>query len=68
MPVTTPDVVMEALAALLTLHTPPVTDSVSGVVKPIHTWLEPVIVPASGNGLTVNAAVAVAVPQLVVSE
>ena len=54
--------------ALLLLHKPPVAASVKVVVEPAHTVDVPVIVPASGCGLTVIIFVAVTVPQVLVTE
>jgi hypothetical protein len=63
-PVTTPPVVMVALAVFELLHVPPATPSVSAVVEPSHTVVAPEIVPAFGTGLTVHILIAEAVPQL----
>lgn len=61
-PVTTP--VLEIAARLLVaLHEPPVVLAVNAVVAPGHTVVKPVIAPALGNGFTVTAIIAVALPQ-----
>jgi len=57
-----------ATAVLLLFHTPPALASFNVVAAPAHTEAVPVIDPAFGNGLTVTAAVAVAVPHTVVAE
>ena len=54
---------LTAALALLTLHTPPVTVSVRLMVLPAQTDEGPLIIPGSGNGLTVNVANAVSLPQ-----
>ena len=57
----------EAIAVLALLHVPPETLSDSGVVEPAQTVVVPEILPAIGNGFTVTVAVALAVPQLLVT-
>ena len=54
MPVTTPDVFIDAVALELLLHVPPVVASASVVVEPTHTDAVPVI--AAGSGFTVTIA------------
>lgn len=51
-------------APLIDDHTPPDTVLVSATLLPSHTAVEPLIVPASGSGLTVTVCVATSVPQL----
>ena len=60
-PVTIPPLTVAFV--LLALHTPPGEASVNVVALPTHTFVAPVIIPASGNGLMVIALVADAVPQ-----
>ncbi len=67
MPVTAPPEVTDAWVLLLP-HVPPVTLSVSVMVLPVQTAVAPVIDPESGCGNTVMLCVAVAVPQLLVTE
>ena len=64
-PVTVPAGSIVTAAVLLLCHVPMplAVTSDNGAVEPIHTDDDPVIVPATGNGLTVTVAVAVAVPQ-----
>ena len=50
------------------LQTPPADGSDRAMLLPAHTDDEPAIVPAMGSGLTVTNCVAVAVPQLLVTE
>ena len=57
-PVTTPP---ETVAWELLDHTPPVAASVKSISDPTHTVVTPPTVPASGSGLIVTTAVAVAV-------
>ena len=66
-PVTIPDVPIVATAVLLLLHTPPVVVLLNVVVEVAQTIAVPVIVPATGSGLTVTFTVVVAVPQLLVT-
>ena len=59
-PADTPDMMpvpvpILAIAVALLLQLPPVVPSVSVVVKPTHTALDPAM--AAGNGLTVTVAV-----------
>ena len=64
-PVTTP---LETVAfALAVLHVPPLAASLRVILAPTQTLVAPVIVPATGNGLTVITCVATAVPQLLVT-
>jgi alpha-D-ribose 1-methylphosphonate 5-triphosphate synthase subunit PhnH len=67
MPVTLP--VEPTVATLVEpeLHIPPPEPSVTLIIDPAHTLKGPVIVPASGNGLTVTTVVALALPQLTVT-
>lgn len=58
---------MVAMAGLLLAHVPPLVVSVRVLPVPLHMVKEPVIVPALGGLLTVTVAVAVAVPQLLVT-
>jgi len=67
-PVTTPVALMVAAAGLLLLHTPPDTASVRVMFRPMHTLAGPLMVPPTGEGFTVTALVAVAVPHLLVTE
>ena len=62
-PATLPEASTVANAAAVLLQVPPVAPSVSGVLLPAHTVDAPDIVPATGNGLTVNDCVAAIVPQ-----
>jgi hypothetical protein len=55
------------MAVLPLLQVPPVPVVVSVVVLPAHTAVAPLMVPATGAGLTVTAAVAMAIPQPVVT-
>ena len=66
-PINKPVLVTVATAALLLLHTPPETDSVSALVAPTHIVVVPVIAPALADGLTVSTCVAATVPQLFVT-
>lgn len=66
-PVTMPVLLTVAIPAALLLHTPPVVASVKGVVAPVHTVAVPVMVPALGKGFTVTTAVALPLPQLLVT-
>jgi hypothetical protein len=66
-PVTMPVVLTVALAVLLLLHTPPVLASVRVMLAPGQTDVAPTIGLTTLPALTVNAIVAVAVPQLVVT-
>ena len=54
-PVTVPVALTVAIAPLLELHVPPVTVSDKLIVFPAQTVVGPLIVPASGAGLTVTA-------------
>ncbi len=66
-PVTTPVALTVATPVDTELHTPPIAASVKLVVVVGQTTRPPVIVPATGAGLTVTTAVAAAVPQLLVT-
>jgi hypothetical protein len=66
-PVTTPDALTVATAALLLLHTPPLTASANVVLAPGQTVVVPVIEPAVATPLTVIADVAVAEPHVEVT-
>lgn len=46
------------------LHTPPPAASLNNVVAVGHTVNVPLILPATGNGLTVTTTIAATVPQL----
>jgi hypothetical protein len=62
-PVTTP--LPETVALVLeTLQTPPVAASVTVILAPAQTLVAPVMLPATGNMLTVTTFVADSVPQL----
>ncbi len=54
-PLTMPVLLTAAIEVLLLLHVPPVLPSVNVITESTATALEPVIVPAAGNGFTVNA-------------
>lgn len=56
-PVTTPEVFTVATAVLLLLHVPPDTVLVRATVRPVHTLVEPEIVPAVGAGLIVTGVI-----------
>ena len=47
-PLTTPELLTEALTVLL-LHVPPVVPSLSVIVEPTQTVVEPEMVPAVGD-------------------
>ena len=68
MPVTIAVEPTVARAVLLLDHTPPPAALLRAVVDPAQTVVVPVIEPALGSGLTVTAVVALAVPQLLVTE
>ena len=65
-PATTPEVFTDPVAGAVLLQMPPAAASVSDVFAPTQTTGVPVIIPASGNPLTVTTCVAAAVPQLLV--
>ena len=69
MPVTSPVLSTVAIEVLLLVQVPvpklPASDSV--VMLPAQTDVEPLMVPASGRGLTVTAAKVLTVPQLLVA-
>jgi hypothetical protein len=67
MPVTTPLVLTVAIPAAPVLQVPPLAKLLNEVVLPAQIVAVPVIVPASGSGLTVTICVATAVPQLFVT-
>ena len=69
-PVTTPALVIVAIAVDKLLQVPPTAPvtSVNVICAPEHTLSKPVIAPAFGKGFTVTACVAVALPQLNVDE
>jgi hypothetical protein len=56
-----------ATPVVVLLQTPPPEASLSDVVASSHTVVVPVMAPAIGNGLTVTAVVAAAVPQLLIT-
>jgi len=66
-PLTTPDAFMVAMAVAALVHMPPGVASASEVVAAGHTVAVPVIVPATGRGLTVAIIVAAAVPHVLVT-
>ena len=53
-PLTSPLLFTVAAEVLVLLHAPPVAPSLNDVVEPTHTVAVPLIVPATGNGLTVT--------------
>ena len=66
-PVTIPVALTVAFVTSLLLQVPPLTDAVRVDEVPMHTVVEPLIVPALGAGFTVIACVAEPVPQLLVT-
>lgn len=67
-PVTTPvDAFTEAIVALPVVHRPPLTVLVNVAVVPVHAVDGPLIVPALAPVVTVTFAVAVVLPQLLVT-
>ncbi len=66
-PVTIPPVPTVATTPLLLLQVPPVTASVNAVVEPAHKLATPVI-PGMDALFTIITFVAIAVPQLPVTE
>ena len=56
-----------AAAVLVLLQVPPPAASLSAMAEPIHTADGPLMVPATGNGLTVTVVVVVALLQPVVT-
>ena len=66
-PDTTPVLFTAATEVLLLLQVPPVTTSLSVVDEPAHMALLPVMVPETGNGLTVASLLATEVPQPLVT-
>ena len=67
-PLTMPVLPTVATDVAVLLQAPPDAPSVNVVVDPAHTFKIPVIVPATGNGLTVTIAVAAAVQQPLVTD
>jgi hypothetical protein len=67
-PVTIPVVFTLAIVASLVLHVPPVPVTLYELTAPMQTDDAPAIVPAVAPVLTVIPVVAVAVPQLLVTE
>ena len=65
-PVTNPPVTVALL--VVALQVPPGKLSVNVIAAAAHTIESPVIVPAEGMGLTVIIFVAIAVPQVFVTE
>ena len=53
-PLTEPEELAVAAAVLVLLHTPPVAPSVNKVADPAHTAAVPLMIPATGNKLTVT--------------
>ena len=66
-PVTSPDGLTKA-DTLPLHHMPPGEASVNGVDEPTQTEEAPLMVPATGSGLTVAMVVATAVPHMLVTE
>jgi hypothetical protein len=66
-PLITPDASTVPMPVAVLLHMPLPAASLSGVVASSHTVAVPVMVPATGSGLTVATVVAAAVPQLLVT-
>ena len=66
-PIVTPPLTIATLVLLLP-HTPPLIALLNVVDEPTHSDVAPVIVPATGNGLTVITCVSTAVPQPFVTE
>ena len=64
LPLTTPPLVTEAVAAELLLHVPPLLVLVNEMVDPIQTFDEPLIVPAAVAPVMVKPRVVEAAPQL----
>ena len=62
-PVTIPVLPTVAYDVADEVHVPPEDASVSGILLNAHTEESPLIVPATGSGLTVIAYVAVTLPQ-----
>jgi hypothetical protein len=58
---------MVAAVVLLLLQVPPLPVVVYIVVAPAHRLAAPLMVPASGSGLTVTAFVVLTVPQLLLT-
>ena len=66
-PVTTPSLLMVATDAVPLIQLPPVPVELSVIVVPVHKADAPLMVPATGSGLTDTALVAVAAPQLLLT-
>jgi hypothetical protein len=66
-PVTTPEVLTDAIAPLPDNHVPAAGVAVSVVVVPADIVAVPVITAATGSGFTVTTLVAVALPQILVT-
>ena len=62
-PVTIPVLPTVAYEMAEDVHVPPEDASVSEILLNVHTEDRPLIVPATGRGLTVTACVAVTLPQ-----
>ena len=60
-PLTTPEALTVATIVLVLLHTPPGVASVNVVEELAHADAVPLIVPATGKGLTVTTLVAATV-------
>lgn len=60
--VTVPVALTTAIEVSLDDQTPPVTESASTEVPPMHTLVTPVMRPVAGSGATVTKAVAIPVP------
>lgn len=56
------------MEVLLLLHEPLLAASLKVIVAPAQTVVDPLILPAFGNGLTTTDTVVYAVPQLFVIE
>jgi len=67
-PMTTPDVPTVAIAALLLIQVPPLVASVKVIVAPEHTVVGPEMAATVGVAVRVIECVAIAVPQLLVTE
>ena len=66
-PVTRPLALTEAIVPAELLQVPPLAASVSVIDEPEQTEATPVMLPAAGAAFTVNACVAIAVPQVLVT-
>ena len=67
LPLTTPELFTEAMAALLVVQKPPVTESVRVMVLPIQTFLKPTIGRTVGGAPTLTLNGATELPQLLVT-